>query len=157
MSHPCKIKNPNVENILALADFIDKLPPDNFDMGQWLMIEGQPTPFNKREKCTPIELQKTIDCGTAACIAGWGALLFGYNSDYPRILSLSDFVAQKLGIQKGENDFHLFVPDQIKPRDDREDDEVLDPYTATPTQAAHVLRHLAATGEINWYKMKEVK
>jgi hypothetical protein len=45
----------NKERLLELADFIEKLPPEAFEMEDWVTQN---------------------ECGTTACIAGWACLRF---------------------------------------------------------------------------------
>jgi hypothetical protein len=74
------------------------------------------------------------ECGTVACIGGWTCQLFGRPAD-----ARSDNFAQwALGLSEDVSG-HLFVPEGWR-----------DPDFATPAQAADVLDHLIATGEVRW-------
>jgi len=50
-----------IDRLLRLADFLRRLPPENFDMDAWNefgVVSREPT------------------CGTTACIGGWSTLFF---------------------------------------------------------------------------------
>lgn len=125
----------NKERILALADTIEKaanvvptrytndklIPLDSFDMG-------------------------TFKCGTAGCICGWALQVYdpgriGEIMDNPgpfdRAQEWVEAGAEVLGISVDQGHV-LFMPE----------DYIMDYVTAH--DAAQALRHLAATGEVNW-------
>ena len=98
----------NVAECLDLADFLERLPPEQFDMRSF--------------------------CGTACCMGGWLAINHGHRPI--DVISLFggylNFGQKTLGISKRQS-WELFAPIQ-----------------ATNVQAAAELRHLAATGEVDW-------
>lgn len=131
----------NVENILKLAEVLESpAAEEHFDMSSWLDHNGD---HDLPDEITYNEMIK--DCGTVACIAGWATVLakgdeivkeenyeFGIGADY---LDLEYTQAK-----------HLFTPGVFITVDGEE----VSAYAATPKQAAKVLRHLAATGEVDW-------
>lgn len=115
----------NVERINALAD----------------LIEAQPHSEEKGFHMNHV----VHGCGTPSCIAGWAEW---ENEGRPASLTFSgegflENAAKYLGI--GEYDYDnkklkatkLFYPGKTY-------------YYSTPAHAAKVLRHLAATGEVDW-------
>jgi hypothetical protein len=52
----------HTRRLLKLADILEKLPDDNFDMGQWGEHEGRHKP------------KQDNYCGTVACVLGWASL-----------------------------------------------------------------------------------
>lgn len=114
------------------ADVIE-LMDAKFDMSRWFKSTSDQVP--RRELLH--------DCGTSCCIGGtMGALWFGDRAfdsdlvwqDLPAFLGLSELEARE-----------LFTPSGCDPVTDRG-------YIACqdPRQGAAVLRHLAATGEVDW-------
>lgn len=71
-----------------LADHLDDLPPERFDMDNWFNITSNPPPkhhpFFKQgpygiQLATATERAEYVrehPCGTTACIAGWAIILF---------------------------------------------------------------------------------
>ena len=71
----------NVERINQLADDLDKVQvfnPDGFKMSAWGygMLESL-NAFDSMEAPTISTDDRIEQCGTAGCIAGWTALLYG--------------------------------------------------------------------------------
>ena len=69
----------NKERMLQLADYIENLPSNKFDMNYWISYKtknelGAWVLFKGR-----YELDETfmdpLDCGTACCIAGWATAI----------------------------------------------------------------------------------
>jgi hypothetical protein len=108
----------NVAECLDLADFLESLPEELFDMGKFAPYE----------------------CGTPACIGGW---LARNNSEefLASPLSTTDFGAKKLGLTYDQA-YTLFVGGSYFPK--------FSIFNANNQQAAKILRHLAATGEVDW-------
>ncbi len=63
------------ERILELADLLERLPDENFDMGDWY---GHGSALNTEHSEEPRRhtVEESIDCGTACCVACWAAVLF---------------------------------------------------------------------------------
>jgi hypothetical protein len=70
----------NIDNMLALADLLDSVPPENFDMLEWHVVRQR--------------------CGTVACIGGWATDLAGMpeggRSDAVRFLGIDRYPADDL-------------------------------------------------------------
>lgn len=95
----------NKENMLKLADFIEKLPSKRFDMGDWIRVG------NDAVHSVPEEIvMDPFSCDTKACVAGWAVLALG-NDEQKRavaervgraenigqeILGLSEWEAERL-------------------------------------------------------------
>jgi len=114
----------NVENILKVADAIEKhsIPDLGFNMSYAFDAVG------------PEDDRSGHSCGTVACIGGWTNVVLAKSGNLPiaaaqRRLELTDRQADALfyplGYWRVDNDY-------------------------TPSQAVAVLRHLAATGEVDW-------
>lgn len=95
-------------------------------------------------------------CGTAACIAGWTVARFGKtgrakNIDPRRPLAdkynVKIWAAKVLGLD-ADTRFSLFMPNTYKDR--------VRVFDITASHAVRTLRHLAETGEVDWFAtMKE--
>ena len=91
----------NVENMLRLADHLDVVPDANFRMEEWFsqkLPEGlYTTLFSADVEATAADMLKP-ECGTAACVAGHGMLLFGLDrpKDTARALGLGELEARAL-------------------------------------------------------------
>lgn len=113
----------NVENCEKLARVIEDLELSNLQDNSGFCMTGH-----------------QHYCGTPSCISGWAAHIClgtkakGFEGD------IDEVSADFLGIELNRAGTHeLFYP------------SVSDPWDKiTPTQAAKVLRHLAATGETDW-------
>ncbi len=121
----------NVENILRVADAIEQhsIP----DLGFNMELYGKSAAIQHEDRSGHAY-------GTTACIAGWTAVVGGFRkagqlSDREGE-EIKEFSESYFGINEGDGD-ELFAP-SIN-RDD-----------VTPAQAVRTLRHLAATGEVNW-------
>lgn len=108
----------NVARILELADVIEKVP--HVALGDAHQGPEPVTDFN----------MSTFHCGTAGCIAGWAAHLYGNGRG---VLTAEKF----LGISSDDGD-ELFIPAGLVLED------------ITPAQAATTLRKLVATGKVDW-------
>lgn len=114
----------NKQKILEIADFIEKLPPEQFDMDLY-----------------GIETEK---CGTIACIAGWVCLNNGctvddnenFKDDNGDRIDPSFFAQRILEIERWQAN-SLFYPQGAN-------------RSATPEKAAATLRILAETGAVRW-------
>ncbi len=107
-----------VAECLAMADFLESLPEELFDMGTFAENE----------------------CGTPACIAGW--LVRNNREEFlASDLDTTGFGAKKLSLTSNEA-HRLFMFGSDMPK--------FSIFDANTKQAAKVLRHLAATGEVDW-------
>lgn len=120
----------NTENILRVADAIEQhsIPDMGFNMGTFRGEADSGHPMS-------VDLSGH-NCGTVACIAGYAETLFvmdgGDLADYGgsgTFFGISDDDQIALIMPRGWN---------------------LDPRQYTPQRAVSVLRHLAATGEVDW-------
>lgn len=115
----------NKQKILDLADFIENLPPKQFNMAVYGVAH---------------------ECGTIACIAGWAAVLEGATVDKHESFHIlgewigaHKFAAKALGINE-KTSLDLFTP--IDEHESLSD--------ITKEQAVKTLRKLAETGEVDW-------
>ena len=124
----------NTQRILVLADCIRKLEY-GMDEGQFSMAA-----WSHRIYEPP--------CGSPSCIAGWTLHLWGdstiIRADEPdewsryaaRLLELSAYVADELFVPYNDTACLQATPGQ--------------PRYISPDRAAHQLRYLAKTGEVDW-------
>ena len=122
----------NVENILKVADAIEQhsIPDLGFNMSHWF------------DKATPdVPDLSGHECGTIACIAGWASRVSGDQSENPdhTYEVAADFLG--LGALTANN---LFMPTNGFV-------SLHQWNSITPAHAVAVLRHLAETGEVDWY------
>jgi hypothetical protein len=107
---------------------------------------------------------KIGSCGTKACLAGAAIELFApdelrqklkvdHNSRHADAPTQGDCARDLLGLTDSVSD-QLFFPDN---HEDSQGNEVNDLSSVTPAWAARVVRNLIATGEVDWYGMKEEK
>ena len=122
----------NKENVLAVADAIERhsIPDLGFNMSCFV---GEVEPGFRDDHFGST-------CGTVACIAGWTRCVRTMKAlELPR----GDFnwalEADWLGLDGATSE--LFWGDDFVNRHLEE---------VTPSQAVHVLRHLAETGEVDW-------
>lgn len=127
----------NVENILKVADAIEQhsVPGLAFHL-DYTYERVTETGINK----SPDVKRMGKGCNAVACIIGWT------NSVIPSGAPLSDGHAagRTLGFEDWPKAAKLFYPD------DEFDWPNLSYGKVTPEQAVRVLRHLAATGEVDW-------
>lgn len=137
----------NIENILKLADFIEKLPDYDsnvekkpktfrghaFHMGDWVV--------NMWYRVTG----GTAPCGTAGCVAG--SATFCFRKEYNKFArnytsgfsDTKDFGKEILGLNFHESE-QLFVP------------SFLNMNVVKAKDAVETLRRLARTGKVHWNK-----
>jgi len=133
-------KTVNAENVLKVADAIENraIPGVGFNM-DWYEL-------NDPEKAKSYDRLNIENCGTVACIAGWTHLLFDDDSrkepftHAKEVLGLSYDQARQLFYA----DNH---PDKV---DDGWGSMQAPLDDITPEAAIRTLRHLAATGEVDW-------
>lgn len=85
----------NKENLLKVAEYIENAPKDQFHMGAWFgqyereinsdgydddifWSDASDFYLNSVEDYTDKAIDKQLNCGTTACIAGWAATAFYY-------------------------------------------------------------------------------
>lgn len=132
----------NKDNILAVADAIENhtIPDLGFNMSNWF----SPTSQDRRDN-------SGHGCGTVACVAGWSAVLAtGRQPDNNRWYYGKDH-AEKVAKEY----LGLSWPDSSRLFEPEED--VYEWRDIPPARAVAVLRHLAATGEIDWTVPFEAK
>lgn len=112
----------NAERILKLADVIEAAPK-----------QGIPT-SGARKPITAFNMG-SWHCGTVGCIAGWAHQTFGDGNYGVNICRAAEEHLDLNEHDAGE----LFIPATDNSLDD-----------IVPSQAAKVLRHLAATGKVDW-------
>lgn len=130
----------NKERILALADLIETLTyrnednwaPDSFNMGRYSYTYDP----NTDEESGHV-------CDTPACIAGWAyAMKNNFDENLNWIKFESGMSAEYLGLTS-EQASELFYGRGFSAA--KRDIEV------SPEEAAKTLRHLAETGEVDWF------
>jgi hypothetical protein len=126
----------NVENILKVADAIEQhsIPDLGFNMKNWFNEAGDGIVDNSGH-----------NCGTVACIAGWTAYLAKGSEPTHAYWTYKDGHTSKiarefLGLSRWEAG-DLFEPGAVA---------AADWGSIKPSQAVAVIRHLAATGEVDW-------
>ena len=127
-----------------LADFIEKLP----HRAVVEATEDQDTlDVEPHDVFDMAHYREDFGCGTAACIAGWGYILWGDHPDAdPKYLdpifpdrAINESSRLNLGLEIDAAD-ELFTPHSGHLPD------------ITPQDAAAALRHLADTGVVNWQR-----
>lgn len=133
----------NVERILELARRLENLDPPRPDMGFDMRDY-----FMSRNGVVFYALSygglawKPEECGTAGCIAGWTVAIWE-PEEWREESFISGIAADILELSEEESR-RLFTPSS---------GQYPDCYSAKPAQVARVLRHLAATGEVDWDQM----
>lgn len=121
----------NVENILRVADAIEQhsIPDLGFNMGVFR---------SKADPTDPSGVDLTgHNCGTVACIAGWAEAVYVREGGDPDRYRSSSWY---FGIEDDRTSERLITPPGWR----------TNPSQFTPERAVAVLRHLAATGEVDW-------
>lgn len=109
------------ERLCVLADTIERLPAERFDMTTFIRHRDH------EDFLLAIELE--TDCGTAGCIAGWACAVYS-----PDRAVNPHRAAEVLGLSRDQANA-LFFPS---------------PLQRTPYEAAAALRGLARTGVVAW-------
>jgi deoxyribodipyrimidine photolyase-like uncharacterized protein len=122
----------HVEKILKLADFLETVPDERFNMNYF---------FRGTDHDYRYIIENGGSCGTAACVAGWASIRFKEEalSLLTPTLGLETAVKQILDLTWGEVD-RLFYGGEAR--------RYL--WTLTRKQAISVLRHFARTGTVDW-------
>jgi len=118
----------NIENILKVAAAIERAPH--------AVVDDSCVADNVTSPIASFNM-KVWRCNTVGCIGGWAVqlLLGGPFSDTDRVADLFDI--------RVEDAYDLCYPSGVN-------------YQAvTPAEAAQVLRHLAATGLVDWSILEE--
>ncbi len=69
----------NKRRMESLAKFIEKLPPEHFNMSEWIITGEEEAKLCKKD---------ILDsCGTTCCIAGWQGIKAGYCLDFMGFLT----------------------------------------------------------------------
>lgn len=137
----------NITAIHTLAETLENLPPEKkvgFNMGTYH--------HDLASDFGPMETNVGHQCGTVACIAGWASMFLREDGtgllQRPRreidIPAFDDLGAHLLGLDENQAN-SLFEPMNYE-----FENADIDWGQITPAQAAKVLRHLAATGEVDW-------
>ena len=116
----------NTPRLNHLADFLDALPPERFDMNTFF---GRGLHYHEPAGA----LLTDHECGTTACIAGWAIVKWA--PDHPHDGACFTLAKDLLDLTERQAD-NLFYP-----------------YVASPvsnSRAAQALRNLAETGEVAW-------
>lgn len=124
----------NVENILKVADAIERHEIEwlGFSMNSW---------FDENEP----------KCGTTACIAGWAVAVEVGQDAIERILDKqrsSEISLSRIDLVDGRPVDERAI--EFLGLDYSQCDGLFYEWNANATQAVAVLRHLAATGEVDW-------
>lgn len=128
---PLSITEPR-ERLAYLRDFLRALPPSRFNMSYF---SHAPADDEHDLRATRIR----SDCGTTACIAGWAVALFTYSD-----------VADGMGVASTLLGLPIDVAEPLFYAGMDLDTDRGGEWDATPAQAADVLTHLLATGEVDW-------
>lgn len=133
----------NIERILRLADVLDGTEPHEPEtpLGFNMRIyRGSALPVDDPDyERSGYRDMSGKGCGTIACVAGWADELFG-DETIPNYTPIGLRARRLLGLSAAEA-LRLFIP---------EGERIYE--QATPQIASKVLRHLAATGEVDWFK-----
>lgn len=130
----------NRERILEVADEIEKLDPERFDMSNFITAPGQEFP-SSTSAARVLEKEPEHWCNTAGCIAGHTVLMFMEKSaiiDALKKHAVDDCAQAILGL----DDYTAGILFYGHPR--------LDLERVSQRQAAATLRNLVETGEVNW-------
>jgi hypothetical protein len=123
----------NAENILKVADAIEthSIPDLGFNLTFYMSDIGQ----DEYDTDLIIVDRSGHNCGTVACIAGWSAALRTGSALDASVMSEALYLG--LDYSSGAKLFGCDMP--INERN-----------VVTQEQAVRTLRHLAATGEVDW-------
>ncbi len=116
----------NKDNIEALASHIENLEePGDFDMSR-----------------------EVHSCGSPSCFLGFANLLASQGKAFGFELTNPDTAKSYLDMR--ETEFHSLCYPKISDYMCRSSGEIVDPYAINNVQGAKVLRHLVATGEVDF-------
>ena len=138
----------NVRNVRRLADHIEGLPDERFNQAAWGTYIVRSLVRRQYQPDLPVYKHET-----AACIAGWAAMLFrskelvAETMKWGEPMSIPRLAADALGLPQ---------PPGGGRRDDGPAGRLFDPddcpelSAITAADAVRVLRHLADTGDVDW-------
>lgn len=138
----------NIPRILEIADMLEKRQlPDGWAFGMMSYVQEVDqicdfeTVYLPGHDIVGQKEARALNCKTAACIAGHVFLKYHPESDPFNIssLSIAKIAEEDLGLDV-DTACNLFSPPGMD----------LDYNVITPERAARVLRHLAATGVVDW-------
>lgn len=130
----------NVENILKVADAIEKHSVPGLAFHMNYTYEDDPEELGSRNSVSPDQKRMGSECGAVACIIGWtNTVIRPPDGEVNNAANAQ----HALGLKSREADA-LFYPDKERWNLSRSWDDI------TPEQGVRVLRHLAVTGEIDW-------
>lgn len=123
----------NAENILKVADAIEgkSIPGLGFHMNYLVGNEADDAEDDKLN---------VANCNTVACIAGWANAL---NANLPN--ATFGFARSFLGLDEAQGDQLFYASNHPDAEDGMGPLDYIEPFRAVRT-----LRHLAATGEVDW-------
>jgi hypothetical protein len=137
----------NVERLLKLADHIEALPPEKFEMGDYFCrlvfdVDDPSKVVGHAHEKHPTRSFLDEGCGTAACIAGHAVHLFADDEDWERVvvsssLKAHDVASGLLGLSHTQASYLFYgewAPQQLMPDSER--------YSRT--RAAAAIRDVAA-------------
>lgn len=151
----------NKKNLQALIDHLEKMPGKAFNLSSW--YTGPPSggawdqlPLGRRAAKSLISKQEdaeTHQCGTAACIGGYAALLAVSKGEAKGGEQIQPVATRWLGFSPGTLRA-LFIPRSMHDLDRRlETNEIPVSYSDVKRKhAVKVLKHLLDTGLIDWSK-----
>ena len=107
----------NKENLLKLADFLDTLPPEKFDM------QNYRAKVYRNKIFQPVSFKEVNDCGTVGCALGWGPFVKGleptiydlFSSKFSNGLLYLDFVIygeRVFGVEVGSANYEFMFSEQ---------------------------------------------
>lgn len=153
----------NKENLQKLITHLEKMPPKAFNLAYWLKNEedgiSSMLPFDSSGAAAVIETQlssKTHECGTVGCIAGYAALLAESEGKARKWDDVRSVANQWLSAEFMETNY-LFIP--MSAAQEQEEGEMERSATipvlldkVSVKRVINVLKHLLATGEVDWSK-----
>lgn len=121
----------NAQNILKVADAIEQhtIADLGFNMVMWRQFARDDAPDMSGH-----------NCGTTACVAGWACAVLLNDLEAVDALGMTEMGRDFFGLDHDQS-FELFIA-QGRAESDMAD--------VPQDQAIRTLRHLAATGEVDW-------
>ena len=133
--------------ILQLADLMDKVErtdPTSYFQSNWGLELVDHLLSQRFTPKSPQTDWPQTDCGSNTCIAGWAVAFLGAEDQIWKYRKLHygnsmipEYAQELLGLSHSQSE-KLFISIPYMDRD------------PTPRDAAMVLRHLAATGKVDW-------
>lgn len=131
----------NIERILQLADYIE-YHPEKFNMSEWM---------SENIRMLDVEAEELYHmCGTSACIAGHAVAMFRPDINLKEFCDFAGEGKSILGLDDLDGAYYiLFNPSKAA--------HGIDVKDVTNLHAAKCLRHLAATGKVDWIATKPTR